>query len=67
MLEHGAGDAVLALYEEAAYADLGTVTPELIITRTRATVIVRAAPRHSMASLPPAKWSWSTAPPRRAA
>lgn len=60
--------AVHDLYEVAAYADLGTVTPHLTITRPRATVVyVRVPPRYTMSTIPPAKWSWSNAPPRRAA
>jgi hypothetical protein len=70
-LQHGSDEsAVLLLYQEAAYADLGTITPELLlpVLRPRASVvIVRVPPRHFMSSLPPAKWSWATAPPRRAA
>lgn len=68
-LQHGSDEsAVLLLHEEAAYADLGTVTPELIIKPShRAVVIIRVPPRHAMSTLLPVKWPWATAPPRRAA
>ena len=69
-LQHGSDEtAVLLLHEEAAYADLGTVTPELIITRGRV-VAVRLripAPKVSPVSQDWSDWSWATAPPRRAA
>lgn len=70
-LQHGSDEtAVLLLHEEAAYADLGTVTPELIIVRPRA-VVVKFERRRIEEVLTAAQdwsdWSWATAPPRRAA
>lgn len=70
-LQHGSDEsAVLLLHEEAAYADLGTTTPELILAPARVTIVRLAClPRR----VPPSKaqdwsnWSWATAPPRRAA
>lgn len=70
-LQHGSDEsAVLLLHEEAAYADLGTTTPELIIVRPRA-VVVKFERRRTEEVLVAAQdwsdWSWATAPPRRAA
>lgn len=69
-LQHGSDEtAVLLLHEEAAYADLGTITPELIITRPRA-VVVKFERCRSKDTLSVAQdwsdWSWATAPPRAA-
>lgn len=68
-LQHGSDEsAVLLLHQEAAYADLGTVTPELVIKSPRATVIkFIPAPRVSPVPQDWSDWSWATAPPRRAA
>lgn len=61
--------AVLALHDEVAYADLGTVTPELMITRQRATLVLVTSPTRSALDVAQdwSNWSWVNAPPRRAA
>jgi len=70
-LQHGSDEsAVLLLHEEAAYADLGTVTPELIITRGRVVVlrVMRCRTRDALVVAQDwSDWSWATAPPRRVA
>lgn len=60
--------AVHDLYEEAAYADLGTVTPELMIRRPHA-VFVRIVrfPSEPVVCRDWDNWHWATAPPARAA
>lgn len=60
--------AVHDLYEEAAYADLGTTTPELMTPRPRATVVTFARRCTKVVVAQDwSDWSWATAPPRRAA
>lgn len=69
-LQHGSDEsAVLLLHQEAAYADLGTTTPELIIKTPRAIVRLSIVSTRSVPVVTQdwSDWSWATAPPRRAA